>query len=450
MRLKQFKAKNIHGYIDMIINFNDELSILIGGNGSGKTSALKLMQALISPSFEVLFTTEFDEISLSFVIGSNINTIYCLKTKEIIELRVNGIDEKLTIENIEVNEIEYLSNSKRKSVINEKIKELPLEYRKHPVIEFITKIKSPIFLGLERKYERDSLKDENIYYNEISYSHESYYKNIKNRRLYDGNLSIGLSDAQFLVQESYKIIKRYDERNIIKMREELLSSSFKYREFDVIEFNESLSNWKEKKELLEKKDEIIEVLSKIDRKEKVLTKELLRFFSRLEILLEELDEEEEKKIDIELVVNMAQIDKIFELVEIMESHKKKTEQMYSKFYKFIKIINDFYSDSDKSVEIDTLGRIKIRRPNDKYCPISALSSGERQLLVIFAHAFFNNNSKEEVFIIDEPELSLHLRWQQIFISTIMDNCPNTQFIMATHSPDIVDEYDDSIILEWRK
>ncbi len=45
--------------------------------------------------------------------------------------------------------------------------------------------------------------------------------------------------------------------------------------------------------------------------------------------------------------------------------------------------------------------------------------------------------KRFVFIIDEPELSLHLGWQEIFVKTILDASLNTQFILATHSPSIV-------------
>lgn len=45
--------------------------------------------------------------------------------------------------------------------------------------------------------------------------------------------------------------------------------------------------------------------------------------------------------------------------------------------------------------------------------------------------------KRQIFIIDEPELSLHLGWQEIFVKTIIDASPDTQFILATHSPTIV-------------
>ena len=40
MKLKTFKAKNVFGYLDFNINFNEDLTLLYGINGSGKTTAL--------------------------------------------------------------------------------------------------------------------------------------------------------------------------------------------------------------------------------------------------------------------------------------------------------------------------------------------------------------------------------------------------------------------------
>ena len=76
----------------------------------------------------------------------------------------------------------------------------------------------------------------------------------------------------------------------------------------------------------------------------------------------------------------------------------------------------------------------VRRPDGNECTIEGLSSGERQLLVIFAHSFFNQNN---IFIIDEPELSLHLGWQEKLAEAMFSANPYSQFILATHSPEII-------------
>jgi len=71
-------------------------------------------------------------------------------------------------------------------------------------------------------------------------------------------------------------------------------------------------------------------------------------------------------------------------------------------------------------------------------PISALSSGERQLLVMLAHLSLNSSlAGSGVFIVDEPELSLHIDWQEKFVDAIREANPNVQLILATHSPAII-------------
>jgi predicted ATP-binding protein involved in virulence len=58
--------------------------------------------------------------------------------------------------------------------------------------------------------------------------------------------------------------------------------------------------------------------------------------------------------------------------------------------------------------------------------------------VILTHLAFNNQAKRaNVLIIDEPELSLHLRWQELFVDAVTAASPGLQLILATHSPSII-------------
>lgn len=50
-----------------------------------------------------------------------------------------------------------------------------------------------------------------------------------------------------------------------------------------------------------------------------------------------------------------------------------------------------------------------------------------------------------IFIADEPELSLHVKWQEKLINAIRELNPNAQLIIATHSPDIVADYRNKVI-----
>ncbi|EKK4531810.1 ATP-binding protein, partial [Salmonella enterica subsp. enterica serovar Liverpool] len=68
--------------------------------------------------------------------------------------------------------------------------------------------------------------------------------------------------------------------------------------------------------------------------------------------------------------------------------------------------------------------------------ISQLSSGERQLIYILATAA-NTYGKPAVFLMDEPEISLHMSWQETIINSIRKINPQIQLIIVTHSPAIV-------------
>lgn len=71
-----------------------------------------------------------------------------------------------------------------------------------------------------------------------------------------------------------------------------------------------------------------------------------------------------------------------------------------------------------------------------------LSAGEKQILSFLAYNTFYKNA---IFIIDEPELSLHVDWQRTLFSTLMKQETSNQFIVATHSPFIYSKYPDKEI-----
>ena len=65
-----------------------------------------------------------------------------------------------------------------------------------------------------------------------------------------------------------------------------------------------------------------------------------------------------------------------------------------------------------------------------------LSSGEKQILVIMLTALVQEN-RPSVMLMDEPEISLHIEWQQRLITLVRTLNPNTQIILCTHSPAII-------------
>ena len=64
MKIISFKAKNIWGYINHDIHFDQKLSFLIGINGCGKTSVIRLMNGLIEPSISELLSIEYESVTI--------------------------------------------------------------------------------------------------------------------------------------------------------------------------------------------------------------------------------------------------------------------------------------------------------------------------------------------------------------------------------------------------
>lgn len=102
---------------------------------------------------------------------------------------------------------------------------------------------------------------------------------------------------------------------------------------------------------------------------------------------------------------------------------------------FGKQLNTFLKESGKSAELDHNDWVFLTETGSEL-NLSQLSSGERQLVYILATAA-NTCWKQTLFLMDEPEVSLHLSWQEKIIDAIMNINPRMQVIAVTHSPGII-------------
>ena len=73
---------------------------------------------------------------------------------------------------------------------------------------------------------------------------------------------------------------------------------------------------------------------------------------------------------------------------------------------------------------------------DEILDLRLLSSGEKQLLTILMTVLLEDGDNT-LLLMDEPEVSLHIEWQQELIDTILLLNPNVQIILSTHSPAII-------------
>ena len=76
--------------------------------------------------------------------------------------------------------------------------------------------------------------------------------------------------------------------------------------------------------------------------------------------------------------------------------------------------------------------------NNRNISIYKLSSGEKQILLILLTILLQDN-KQSIIFMDEPEISLHFDWQKKIIEFARKLNPNSQLIIATHSPAVIME-----------
>lgn len=102
--------------------------------------------------------------------------------------------------------------------------------------------------------------------------------------------------------------------------------------------------------------------------------------------------------------------------------------------KFQDLIDELFSETGKKI-IRKSNEIQFEQDGDILTPYQ-LSSGEKQMLVILLTVLVQDNQHCTLFM-DEPEISLHIEWQQRLISLIRSLNPNVQIILTTHSPAVI-------------
>ena len=101
----------------------------------------------------------------------------------------------------------------------------------------------------------------------------------------------------------------------------------------------------------------------------------------------------------------------------------------------IEALNNFFNETNKTVKINNQ-ELKVYLTPEREISFKHLSSGERQVIYIFLKVA-NATKDNALILMDEPEISLHLAWQEKLISEIRKVNDKSQLIIVTHSPAIV-------------
>ena len=153
----------------------------------------------------------------------------------------------------------------------------------------------------------------------------------------------------------------------------------------------------------------------------------------LEIAVDDIDKEYDTK-GVFLGIYLAEYQKILEPMR----------DIYPQLELFTGILNKRNELTDKVIKIGPRFNF-IAECRGKEIPISGLSSGEQNDFIMFYRLIFELE-EETIILVDEPEISLHVEWQEEYIDNLLKLCGqnNCQAIVATHSPNIINTHIDKI------
>ncbi len=111
------------------------------------------------------------------------------------------------------------------------------------------------------------------------------------------------------------------------------------------------------------------------------------------------------------------------------------DDLYHKVSTFKRIVNSRFS--HKQVSVSKNGLL-VSKNGETGLNLEMLSSGEQHELVMLYELLFHASS-DSLILIDEPEISLHVTWQEKWLDDLEETAKLSNFraIVATHSPEII-------------
>jgi predicted ATPase len=463
--IERFGIRNLYGYRSIEIESNYSATILIAKNGTGKTTLLGAMDAFLRLQFSRLRNLEFGQIECKI---RGVPDKLVLTHDEVIEFlraptdaeflkisNTSGIDpQKLFLFLLENPNLGYTStlghgDSEIYDSILKSANYNPKEvddtfgrlrdalYQRQPNIAFIAKVVKDTLSGYEivylPTYRRVELALTDEERGPYSRRRRKPRFNVASGSLLTGEIQFGLSD----------ISERLADLN----QQIVIGSNDGYRKISAKIINDLISGD------FESGDE--------SGRRMPSQEELRLFFSRIE---------QGRKIGPYQFVSIPNIEKIYSENAVSESSSKflryflsqlstiieNSEALQAPVHGFIDNCNKYLTSSEPSTQRTAnrdaappsmSGKKLQLRPRDlsvsvesiperRKISLDALSSGEKQMISLFAKLYLYPRKK--IVLIDEPELSLSIEWQMQILVDILNAPLCEQFIAITHSPFVFD------------
>src|SRR5665648_419503 len=213
--IQRFTASGVYDHLRMDLAFNEELTFLFGLNGSGKTTALKLMMAMLEPSLEPLVRIPFRELEL---VGethkhSNVSVAATKGESTGLELRCSIVPDEVFslggegLEGLDLGEVQMR------------------ESRSNPVLRAIADLAPPIFLGIDRRFKTPRTPPQR---HRVPTSRQIAHEFQRERSLDDPAFDPGLGEVAFVIEDFASNLRRRQAGIDERFRQEIILDAFTY------------------------------------------------------------------------------------------------------------------------------------------------------------------------------------------------------------------------------
>lgn len=417
--LHRLEVTKLWGYRHLDITFNPDVNILIGPNGSGKTTILDLLRFILTADLFGLRELDFGQakITLQAVDSSTHQTLAVDHNDQGYQFRIS--QKTFTID--------FEEFRGRQHFVRRPTPPWHLQLRE--IREELAQLVPAVWLPVSRRLPIHEEEDD-----ELRRSRHPRLESV-DMRLRDliGDLS------KYRLKLGARLSDRYKE--------------FEKRVLEMILYSKQRDKMRELSLELPTegdKNQITRAFKESGLLDAPMVKRIEEHFTAAKEAIERINAVARKKeekdyrevFDDLMVIPLIHRTKL--MVETARILEQDREKLFAPLRRYEKIVNGFLK--QKTIRVEDTGDLYIEAllPSPKRLLPDRLSSGEKQILILLTQALLFEDSPV-VYVADEPELSLHVRWQENLIQSLRDLGAQIQIILATHSPDIVGSFVDKTI-----
>lgn len=416
--LESVEISGLWGLRDIELALEPDVNILIGENGTGKTTILNLIHLSLTGDVPRLARYTFDSVRLSLKEfgGRHVRTIS-------IERQEPGLVFKVGRERFPI------PLSKREM----EIRRISIRHHQYRLLrDELAQLTDTIWLPVSRRLP---IPDEDERSFEAYSRHHPRLESVEERLR---AVLESLRDYRVRLEASLGQIYKDFERRVLAA----ILYDPKLDKFDDLRI-QSLSD--------EDKKQLIRAFAAADLLTPEMEKQIDAHFKKAESVVKEAGE----GIGIDDVLILPLVVRTKKLAEFARELEAQRESIFARLESYVNIVNEYLT--GKRINVNDSGRLvitetpvtKIHREEksgdlERQLKPTDLSSGEKQILIMLTSALVKSD-EATIYLADEPELSLHVTWQARLIESLTKLSDRSQLIVATHSPDIVGDYVDRVI-----